>query len=142
MSVDEKDRQIIEILMGNSRTPLTEIARRLGITDVAVKKRIRKLEEERVIRKFTLVVDPMKLGYKGFTYLGIDVEPDQLFNIVRYLSGKDYVRSLAITTGDHMLMAEVWARDSDELESIVKELESRPGVKRVCPAIVVELVKP
>ncbi|RLG77290.1 MAG: transcriptional regulator [Thermoprotei archaeon] len=142
VAVDEKDMQIIDMLLENARTPLTVIARRLGISDVAVKKRIKRLEETKVIRKFTIIVDPTKLGFKGFAYLGIDVEPAQLFNIVKYLSSKNYVKTLAITLGEHSLMAEIWARDSEELENIMKDLESKPGVKRICPAIVVELVKP
>ncbi len=61
--LDEKDKKIIEILKENSRTPYNEIAKKIGISDVGVKKRIDKLIENGFIKKFTVEVD-MKKHYK------------------------------------------------------------------------------
>ena len=139
--LDEKDLKIIEHLMRCSRTATSEIARSLGLSDVAVIKRLRKLEQRGVIKKYTVVVDPKKLGYNFVSITGLDIEPDKLLEVVNLLKGKDYVKYLAITSGDHTVMATIWARDNDEFTRIINELQSLPGVKRVCPAVIVDVIK-
>ncbi len=139
--LDDKDKLLVELLMENARIPYTELAKRLGMSDVAVINRIRKLERMGIIRKYTVLVDPKKLGYKAVSYTGVDVEPDQLFRVMAALRAKEYVRSLAITSGDHSLMAVIWASDGAELARIHEEIAGMPGVKRVCPAMVLEVVK-
>jgi len=74
LMIDEKDLKILEILRKNSRTPYSEIAKIVGISDVAVIKRIRKLEQLGLIRKYTIIIDPKKLGYNAVSITGIDVE--------------------------------------------------------------------
>ncbi len=139
--LDEKDLKIIEHLMRCSRTPTSEIARFLGLSDVAVIKRIRKLEQRGVIKKYTVVVDPKKLGYNFVSLTGLDVEPDKLLEVINLLKERNYVRYLAITSGDHTIMAIIWAKDNEEFMKIINELKKFPGVKRVCPAVVLDVVK-
>ena len=141
MILDEKDLKIIEILRENARTSYTDIARQLGISDVAVLKRIRKLEQLGVIRKYTIVVDPKKLGYTAISITGIDVAPEQLFTVLDELKSKEYVKFLALTSGDHGIMATIWARDSRELAKIHDEISKMDGVKRVCPAVILDVLK-
>ncbi len=141
MSLDDKDLMIISILKENSRTPYTDIARRLGISDVAVLKRIRKLEQLGVIKKYTIIVDPKKLGYNAVSITGIDSEPEHLFNVLEELKNKDYINFLALTSGDHSIIAIIWARDSGELARIHDEISRIPGVKRVCPALILDILK-
>lgn len=139
--IDEKDIKIIEVLMSNARTSYSDLARMLGISDVAVIKRIRKLEQTGIIKKYTVVVDPKKLGYNSISITGIDIEPQNLFDVINFLKDKDYVKYLALTSGDHAVIAVIWARNSSELAKIHNEISSLPGVKRVCPAIVLDVIK-
>lgn len=139
--LDEKDRKIIEMLVRNARVAYSEIARAVGLSDVAVIKKVRRLERLGVIKRYTVVLDPGKLGYRSVSVTGIDVEPDRLFDVLSHLREKEYVRFLAITSGDHSLLATIWASDGDELARIHDEISKLPGVKRVCPAILLEVIK-
>lgn len=139
--IDEKDLKIIEMLMNNSRASYSEIAKALGVSDVAVIKRIRRLEQQGVIKKYTVIVDPKKLGYEVVSITGIDVEPEYLFKIVSFLEKKDYVKYLVLTSGDHQIIATIWAKTREELEKILDEITRTSGVKRVCPAVVLDVVK-
>ncbi len=141
MSLDDKDLMIINMLKENSRIPYTDIARKLGISDVAVLKRIRKLEQLGIIKKYTIIVDPKKLGYNAVSITGIDSEPEHLFNVLEELKNKDYVNFLALTSGDHSIIAIIWARDSRELARIHDEISKIHGVKRVCPALILDILK-
>ncbi|MEM4502196.1 MAG: Lrp/AsnC family transcriptional regulator [Ignisphaera sp.] len=138
--IDEKDLSIINMLSRNARIPFTELAKHVNLSDVAVIKRIKKLENK-VIKRYTIEVDPRTLAYKVVSITGIDVDPDKLFSIVDYLKVKDYVRGLWLATGDHALIAVIWAQDENEISYIHKEISSIEGVKRVCPAIILRTIK-
>jgi len=139
--MDDKDAVILRMLMDNARTPLTEIAKAVGVTDVAVKKRIQKLEREGVIKKYTIVVEPKKIGYNGVALVGVDTDPDKVLSVAHELSKREFTVSVFVTTGDHMIMTEVWAKTGQDLMRIIEEIGRMEGVKKVCPAIVLERIK-
>ncbi|MEM0027168.1 MAG: Lrp/AsnC family transcriptional regulator [Ignisphaera sp.] len=138
--LDEKDKKIIERLSENARITYTELAKEIGLSDVAVIKRVKKLEN-RVIKRYTIVVDPRSLGFRVISLTGIDVDPDKLFSVIENIKSRYYVKGLWLTTGDHPLMTIIWARDEEEMAKIHKEIGELDGVKRVCPAIVLKTIK-
>jgi Lrp/AsnC family transcriptional regulator for asnA, asnC and gidA len=141
MDVDEIDLAIIKELSENARKAFSEIADKLKLSDVAIIKRVRRLESDGVIRRYALIVDPAKIGYKKISFTGINVRPEKLFEIVATLKAKDYVKYLAITSGDHELIAVIWARDGEELQKIHQEILSIEGVLSIYPAILADIVK-
>ena len=139
--LDEKDLAIVEMLMRDARSSYRQMARALGMSDVAVRKRVLKLEQEGVILGYTALVDPRALGYV-VSLTGVDVEPGALLSVARELAKRDHVRAAWITAGDHEIMLEIWARDEAEMEAIIREIGQMPGVLRVCPAVITERLKP
>ena len=140
--MDDKDRVIIEMLTKDARTPLTKIAKKLGITEAAVRKRLKNLEERGIILGYTTVVNPAMLGYGSVSLTGIDTEPDKFLDVAKKVCEYDFARSVYITSGDHMIMVEIWAKDGDELTRIISDVIGKmDGVRRVCPAIVLEKMK-
>ena len=140
-SLDEKDERILRLLMENGRMTFRELSSKLGISDVAVRKRVIRLERSGVILGYTVVLNPKALGYSVVALTGVDVEPGALMRVARELASREYVRSAWITAGDHEIMLEIWARDEGEMEEILREIEEMRGVKRVCPAVVTERLK-
>lgn len=140
--LDEKDRKILELLADNSRTPYTEIGEEVGLTEATVRKRVKHLEEDGVIQKYTIDLDPSKLGYGMVTILGLDVDPQHFLKASENLVELDEVRWAAKSTGDHMIMAEVWAKNGEELTRLMsEEIAKIEGVQKLCPAILLEKMK-
>ena len=139
--VSEKDLAIIEYLMKDARMPYTEIARRLGVTEAAIRKRVKKLEEEGIIRGYRAIVDVKRIGFKIVAEIGFDVEPERYVKVIEIVKNMPEVKRMKSTTGDHMIMLECWFHDSDEMVEFVRKLENIEGVQRVCPAILVEELK-
>ncbi|WP_258083596.1 HTH-type transcriptional regulator LrpA [Thermococcus thermotolerans] len=140
--LDERDRIIIEMLTRDARTPFTEIAKVLGISETAVRKRVKALEEAGVIRQYTVVVDPSKLGYNLVSLTGVDTLPEKIFEVANKLKELEFVRTVYLTSGDHMIMAEVWAKDGEDLSDIISNRIGKiEGVTKVCPAIILEKLK-
>ena len=53
-NLDEKDKRILEMLIEDSRRPYREIAEEVGLSESTVRKRVIKLQDEKVIEKFTI----------------------------------------------------------------------------------------
>jgi len=140
-TLDSTDLKIINILKKNARTPVLKMSSILGISDVAIKKRIKKMEDMGIIRGYTIKIDYPKLGYKGLAIVGLDVESSDLLEVARKLVEKENVKYVAISTGDHMIIATVIAKDNEELAAFIDELGKMKGVIKVCPAIVLEVLK-
>lgn len=135
------DIEILHILRENARMPFLRIAKMLGVSEAAVRKRVRKLEKTGVIKRFTVEVDPKKLGFEVTAFIGLDVRPEHYIPILESLRRIDEVVSLYSSSGDHMILIECWFRNSRELTEFVKRLNIMEGVTRVCPAIVLEKIK-
>lgn len=140
--LDERDRIIIDMLTKDARTPFTEIAKVLGVSETAVRKRVKALEEAGVIKQYTIVVDPSKLGYNLVSLTGIDTLPEKIFEVAQKLKNFDFVKKVYLTSGDHMIMTEIWARNGEDLSDIISnKLGKVNGVTKVCPSIILEKLK-
>jgi len=140
--VDKKDLEIIKILQENSRIPYMEIARKLRVSESTIRKRVKDLEEEGVIKNYTVLIDPSKIGYDSTAIIGFDVEPSKLLETAQKMTELEEVKCVATSSGDHMIMTEIWARDGKELSMIIsKKIGSIRGIKRICPAIILEKLK-
>lgn len=139
--IDEKDLRILRILANNSRIPLTHLASELGITDVAIKKRIKKLEEDGTIIRYTVVVNPEKVGYNSVAWIGINVEPGKIITVARKVGDMPQVIFVALTSGDHEIIAEIWAKNNNELAKIIENIGKIEGVTGVYPSIVLDIIK-
>ncbi|MCD6208422.1 MAG: Lrp/AsnC family transcriptional regulator [Methanosarcinales archaeon] len=140
--IDERDMLIIDILQENARTPYTEIAARLGVGESAIRKRVKALEEAGVIESYTIVVNPAKLGYNSVSLVGLDVEPTHFLDVAIRMTEFPEVKFVATSTGDHMIMTEIWLKDGRALgEFIAEKIGRLEGVHRVCPAVIMEKLK-
>lgn len=131
---------ILEILRRNARSSKTKIAKYFNITETAVRKRIKKLESEKIIVRYRAVIDYRKVNM-ACSFTGIDVEPEYLMSVMKNLRNTKKIVSLYLTSGDHDLLAEIVCESINELEKVHEQISHYEGVKRICPAIVNEVVE-
>lgn len=140
--LDDKDRAILALLARNARATITSIASAIKISDVATKKRIVGLEKKGIILGYRPIVNPRELGYEAIAIVGVNAEPGKVVEIAEILSNRLDTTFVAITSGDHEVLAEMWAKDAKELLVKIKEIEEIDGVKDIFPAILVNVIKP
>jgi len=133
--------ELIKILQKNARESYINIAKTLNVSETAVRKRIRKLEEEGIIKKYTVEVDLRRLGFEINAVIGVDTKPEEYIAVIEELKGIEAIKSLYSSTGDHMLLMECWFKNQNELTEFVKKIKGIKGVTRVCPAILIEKLK-
>ena len=132
--------KIISLLMKDARIPKTKIAEKLSVTETAIRKRISKLEKDGVIIGYKAVINYRTAGLSA-SLTGIDVEPDKLWDVIEKLKKIDEIKSIYLTTGDHMLMLEIVEKTVDDLSKIHERISELKGVKRICPAIILDVLK-
>ena len=133
--------ELVKLLKENSRASYVDMARHFGVTETAVRKRVKNLEKIGVIKKYTIDVDPKKIGFDVDTLIGIDTRPEKYVQVMERLGHMKEVMKLCSATGDHMLMIECWFQNSREFTKFIKALEKMEGVTKVCPAIINEKMK-
>lgn len=62
MKLDEIDSAIISMLQEDGRCSFSDIAQAVGRTEVTIRRRVQRLKDEGYIKRFTVVLDPMKIG--------------------------------------------------------------------------------
>ncbi len=134
--------KILNILMKDGRKPYTEIAKELGTSESSIRKRVRKMEDEGIIKGYKVEVEPSKIGYGVVALTGFDTNPEDFLNVANNLCKFDEVKKVWTSTGDHMIMTEIWAKDGRELSEILfNKVGKIEGIKKVCPAIILEQLK-
>jgi len=142
VEVDKLDLKIIRMLREDGRISFTEIAEKLKLSESAIRKRVQALRKKGVIKKFTIEINASKIGINTIAIVGVDVDPTELLEAAQKLCEIKEVHSVATSTGDHMIMTEIWSKDGRELTKIISEkIGTIEGVKKICPAIILEKLK-
>jgi len=132
-SLDEIDMKILRMLEEDGRMPFTEIAEKLRLSESTVRKRVQALQRKGIIKKFTVKIEPSKLGIKTIAIVGVDVDPTRLLEVAQKLCEFKEIKWVATSTGDHMIMTEIWTRDGRELTRLISEkIGVIEGVKKIC----------
>jgi len=82
-----------------------------------------------------------KEGFDIDALIGIDTEPEYYISTLERLKQTKEVIGLCSSSGDHMILAECWFKNSNELAKFIKKLEKSKGIIKICPAIILEKIK-
>ena len=138
MKIDLIDTKILFYLEENAKLSNTYIGKKLGISETAVRKRIKKLEEKKVIINYKANINYKKLGFSNKVIIGIDTNSKDYFIVLNKLKTLDFITSLNTSSGDHMIIFEVWIKNLDELNNYLEQINSIGGVIQSCPSIIHE----
>ncbi|NHJ86455.1 MAG: Lrp/AsnC family transcriptional regulator [Asgard group archaeon] len=136
--LDSIDKKILDILMEDSRTTNVIIAKKIKRSESTVRQRITKLMDQGIIKKFSIIINPTFFGYNTIAFVGINTNPGKLLKVIKSLKKIDNIVSVSTTTGDYMILCEIWSEDGVHLSNIVEKIEDIDGVLEVLPSIIQE----
>jgi len=129
--LDAIDKQIIYMLMDNSKSSLAHISSKVGISTTAVHQRIKKLEHAGVIENTISFLKPKKIGYKVVSYIGMFLDqPSHYPDVIKALNDVNEVVEAHYTTGNYTIFLKVLCKDNDHLMQILSKLQKFKGVTR------------
>ncbi len=126
--LDQYDYKIIVRLLQDGRSTFSTIAKDLGITDVAVKKRFERLISKGIIRKVSVDLDYVQLGIGAEVMIFLKVDPVIEDKAMLLLKEEDLVRTIYKTVGDYNITFFYMVRDFSQLSSIEKVLSKIKGI--------------
>ncbi|APG59638.1 Lrp/AsnC family transcriptional regulator [Christiangramia salexigens] len=129
--LDETDHQILDMLIENTRTPFTDIAKKLLISAGTVHVRVKKMEEAGIIIGSSLTLDYKKLGYAFIAYVGVFLKnTSQTKFVLERINEIPFVTVAHVTTGKFNVFCKIRARNTQHAKDIIFLLDDIEGVYR------------
>ena len=72
--MDDIDKKILEELQKNSSQPLSELSKKVGLSNTPCWNRIKKLEEEKIIKSKEIIIDNKKINLPITIFLLISIQ--------------------------------------------------------------------
>lgn len=123
--LDELDRTIIEILVDDARISLKELSQRVGLSSPSVSERLRRLEEKKIIRSFTVDVDPQALGYSLTAIVRVRPLPGMLHIVEKLIQETPEITECDKVTGDDCFIGKLQFRTMQQLDTILDRLAEK-----------------
>ena len=140
--MDEKDKLILSLLQKDGRMTASEMAEKVDLSVPAVTERIRKLTEGGVLKDFRAVLDAKKVDYDVTAYILLDMSSSSSYgDMVQYAQDNDEVLECHSITGEGSHILKVRTHDTSSLESLLRNIQSWPGVIRTHTMIVMSTFK-
>ena len=141
MKIDDTDKKILNVLVGNSRLSLRQIAKKVDVSVATVMHRINKLEQEKIIRKYTAQLDYEKIGYDIEVLIEIRISKGRLLDIEKKIAVHPNVFAVYDVTGafDAVLLARFQTRR--QMDSFLKKIQTYEFVERTETKLVLQAVK-
>ncbi len=118
-TLDEISRKLLDELQKDARLPFAELGRRVGLSPSATAERVRRLEDEGVIRGYRVDIDPRALGYSIMVFTRMRFQGERYKHFLAYIDSIDAVRECYHITGGDAIIMKILARSIEELDSIV-----------------------
>ena len=139
--LDDIDLQIIRMLQEDSRKSYGKIADALHIAVGTAYNRVKRLEEEDILKGYTVIVDPVKLGYGLTAVVLIQAEGQYLLEVEKELAQLDDVICVYDITGDFDIAVIARFRSRSMLNKFIKGVLRIPHVTRTVTSVTLNVVK-
>ena len=140
MSLDKTDEKILKNLMKNARLSARQLALKLGISTVTAISRVKKLENEKIIKGYSAVIDHEKIGYDITAIIEI-IAKKNVLEIENKLSKIDNVCCVYDITGNTDTIIIAKFKEREELSNFVKSLSSMTNVENTITHVVLNTAK-
>jgi len=123
IEIDNVDKQILFELDKNSRIPETHLAKLIGKSKEATRYRIKKLIEKKIITKFTIWIDPTKIGYQVYKlYILIKNIPEKRDELINYVKNDKRLFWLGTAEGVWNIGLTYFAKTAQEFFELKNQL--------------------
>ena len=128
--MDDLDSKIIAILQEDGRASNAGIARRVGVSEGTVRRRLKRLVDDKFIQVVAML-NPGKMGFGAEALIGVQVDPEKVDEVSRAVSSLEEVSWVAVTTGSYDIFAWATLESSESLGLFLRtKLGTIRGVRR------------
>ncbi len=131
--MDAFEEKILIALQRDGKINLQDLAAEVGLSTSPCWRRVKRLEEQGFITKYTAILDPVKLGLQAFAYVHVsltDHSETSVDTFNRFVETSSQVVECASITGDNDYVLKVAAKDPEGLERFIMKRILRLGIVR------------
>jgi Lrp/AsnC family transcriptional regulator for asnA, asnC and gidA len=139
--VDETSQKVLEEYLTDSRQSFREVARKIGISSGTVASRIKNLEEDGIIKKYTTQLDYEKLGYELTAVTEIIISEGMMIEVGHEISKIKQALGVYNVTGDSDILVIAKFRSRQELSDFTKTILKMSHVVRTKTHVVLNTLK-
>jgi DNA-binding Lrp family transcriptional regulator len=133
--LDSFEVQILEALQQDARITTNELAERVGLSPSPCWRRLKRLQEDGFIRRYTAILDPEKAGVPECVFTHVTLlkhEASAIEEFERFVSQRPEVMECYSTTGEADYLLRVVVRDVRHYEQFLKDvIFTRKAVSQV-----------
>lgn len=145
MNLDKIDRKILSVLTEDGRASVESVAERVGLSPTPVRRRIRTLEDDGVIRAYRADIDPDKCGLDTQLYVFIKLKShdrETIENFEACVQRQPEFQRCALITGAHDYLLTIRIPGMKEYNRYIREILGEfPGVFGIETSVVVGCIK-
>ncbi|OUS67829.1 transcriptional regulator [Pseudoalteromonas sp. A601] len=123
MSLDKKDRELLIRLQDNARSPISQLANEVNLSDTPCLRRIKKLENTGVISGYHGAVNPKKIGLNVLVYAFVRLNQNSVSaanSFEEQVEKLAYVLECGVISGSYDYLLKIVATDLESYEHFVK----------------------
>lgn len=143
--LDKIDTQILKILERNGRETIVQISNQVHLSQTPCIDRIRRLERDGYIQKYTIQLDPNLLdrGCIVFMQVSLADSTNQSFDqFAEAIAHIDDIEECYMVAGEFDCLVKIRVKDMDEFRQVITEKISEiPGITKTNSYTVIECVK-
>lgn len=121
--MDELDKKLLQILRENARISLKTLSQKLNLSSPAVSARIERLLQKKIIRKYTVDLDPVLLGQHISAYIHLELVPDCKERFIDFVCACRNVTECSFVTGRFTILIRCSFPSMEKLDNFVDELQ-------------------
>ena len=117
--LDAKNVELLRLLQRDPRQPMSELARRVGMSGPAVRERVQRLEEAGVIRGYWLDIDPRTIGLPIAAIIRVRPAPGQLQRVADLAREITNITECHRITGEDCFIVKIYLDAIDSLDGVL-----------------------
>ncbi len=121
-NLNQTDQRLLSLLRENARYSIAYLAQKLQVSRGTVTNRIAKLEDEGIIRGYTVEVKPENELSNVHAWTSIVIEGNMTLSVVKALRGDPCVTAIYDTNGRWDILVELRASSLEELGKALERI--------------------
>ena len=126
--LDPTDLSMIEILQEDGRISVSELGRRVGLSQPAASERLKRLEERGIIAGYRAVIDPAAVGLGMMAVVRLRTTHEHIRPCLKQFSGMPQIIEVLRLTGEDCFLLKVLVPTPSDLETIVDSIARHGAV--------------
>jgi len=139
--ISDIDKEIINNLILDSRLSYRKIAKKLKVSVATIMHHVKRLEKERIIKKYTTKIDYEKLGYDIEVLIDIKISKGKLFLVEKKIASNPNVFAVYDTTGEYDATIFARFKNRRKMDNFLKKIQTYDFVERTHTKLILNTIK-